>query len=106
MNNRAKSGETLEYRITYTNNSDAPIRNLAVNDTTPAYTSFVSATVGETPPTLTGCLKTTPANAAPAPAVACTEAQPAGKTGPVDWRFDGFVAPGGSGSVMFQIKVD
>jgi uncharacterized repeat protein (TIGR01451 family) len=106
VNNRAKSGETLEYRITYTNNSDAPIRNLAVNDTTPAYTSFVSATVGETPPTLTGCLKTTPANAVPAPAVACTEAQPAGKTGPVDWRFDGFVAPGGSGSVMFQIKVD
>lgn len=106
LNNRAKPGETLEYRITYTNNGDAPIRNLAVNDTTPAYTSFVGATAGETPATLTGCMKNTPANAAPAPAVACTEAQPAGKAGPVDWRFNGFVAPGGSGSVLFQIKVD
>ncbi len=106
INNRAKSGETLEYRITYTNNSDAPIRNLTVNDTTPAYTSFVGATAGETPATLTGCVKNTPANAAPAPAVACAEPQPAGKTGPVDWRFSGFVAPGGSGSVMFQIKLD
>jgi len=106
LNNRAKPGETLEYRITYTNNGDAPIRNLAVNDTTPAYTSFVGAIAGETPATLTGCMKNTPANAAPAPAVACTEAQPAGKAGPVDWRFNGFVAPGGSGSVLFQIKVD
>ncbi len=106
LNNRAKPGETLEYRITYTNNGDAPIRNLAVNDITPAYTSFVGATAGETPATLTGCMKNTPANAAPAPAVACTEAQPAGKAGPVDWRFNGFVAPGGSGSVLFQIKVD
>ena len=106
LNNRAKPGETLEYRITYTNNGDAPIRNLAVNDTTPAYTSFVGATAGETPATLTGCMKNTPANAAPAPAVACTEPQPAGKAGPVDWRFNGFVAPGGSGSVLFQIKVD
>ena len=106
INNQAKSGETLEYRITYTNNGDAPIRDLTINDTTPGYTRFVGATTGATPPTLTGCAKNTPANALPAAAVACSAVQPAGGMGPVDWRFTGFVAPGGTGSVLFQVKVD
>ena len=106
INNQAKSGETLEYRITYTNNSDAPVRSMTVNDTTPSYTSFVSATAESTPATLTACMKSTPANALPAPAVACTDAQPVGGTGPIDWKFAGFVAPGGTGAVRFQVKVD
>ncbi|MDZ4358452.1 MAG: hypothetical protein U1B84_18880, partial [Variovorax sp.] len=53
INNQAKSGETLEYRITYTNNGDAPIRSMVVNDMTPGYTTFVSATTGTTPASLT-----------------------------------------------------
>jgi trimeric autotransporter adhesin len=106
INNQAKSGETLEYRITYTNNGDAPIRDLTINDTTPGYTRFVSATTGATPATLTGCTKNTPANALPAAAVACAVVQPAGGVGPVDWKFIGFVVPGGTGSVLFQVKVD
>ncbi|PIF77781.1 hypothetical protein CLU95_4960 [Variovorax sp. 54] len=106
VNNQAKSGETLEYRITYTNNGDAPIRSMVVNDMTPGYTTFVSATTGTTPASLTGCVKNTPANAPPAGAVACTTVQPAGGTGAIDWRFTGTVEPGGTGFVLFQVKVD
>ncbi|QOF80531.1 hypothetical protein [Variovorax sp. 38R] len=106
VNNQAKSGETLEYRITYTNNGDAPIRSMVVNDMTPGYTTFVSATTGTTPASLTGCVKNTPANAPPAGAVACTTVQPVGGTGAIDWRFTGTVEPGGTGFVLFQVKVD
>lgn len=106
VNNQAKSGETLEYRITYTNNGDAPIRSMVVNDMTPGYTTFVSATTGTTPASLTGCVKNTPANAPPVGAVACTTVQPAGGTGAIDWRFTGTVEPGGTGFVLFQVKVD
>ena len=106
VNNQAKSGETLEYRITYTNNGDAPIRSMVVNDMTPGYTTFVSATMGTTPASLTACVKNTPANAPPAGAVACTTVQPAGGTGAIEWRFTGIVEPGGTGTVLFQVKVD
>lgn len=106
INNQAKSGETVEYRITYTNNGDAPVRSMTVNDTTPGYTSFVSATTGATPATLTACAKNTPANALPAAAVPCAAAQPIGGTGPIEWRFVGSVDPGGTGTVLFQVKVD
>lgn len=106
INNQAKSGETVEYRITYTNNGDAPVRSMTVNDTTPGYTSFVSATTGATPATLTACAKNTPANALPAAAVPCAAAQPVGGTGPIEWRFVGSVDPGGTGTVLFQVKVD
>ncbi len=106
VTNKAKSGDTLEYRVTYTNNAASPISNLTLNDVTPAYTTFVSSTAGTTPATLTACNKTTPANPPPAPAVACGAAQPAGGTGPVSWSFTGTLSPGGTGFVLFQVKVD
>ena len=106
INNQAKSGETLEYRITYTNNGVSPIGTLSVNDTTPVYTRFVSAQAGSTPATLTACLKTTPANPAPAPTVACAAAQALGGTGALSWHFTGVLLPGASGAVLFSVKVD
>ncbi|MDA7417543.1 hypothetical protein PGB34_14335 [Xenophilus arseniciresistens] len=106
VNNQAKSGETLEYRITYTNNGPAPISSMTVNDTTPGYTTFVSATAGTTPASLTNCVKNTPANALPAAGVPCTDAQPVGGTGPISWKFTGSLAPGGTGTVLFQVKID
>ncbi|QOF77549.1 beta strand repeat-containing protein [Variovorax sp. 38R] len=106
INNQAKSGETLEYRVTYTNNGTTPIGNLTVNDATPAYTTFVSSTVGITPATLTACRKTTPANPAPAATVACDVGQAAGGSGPVSWIFAGTINPGATGAVLFQVKVD
>lgn len=106
INNQAKPGETLEYRITYTNNANAPITSMTINDTTPGYTSFVSATAGTTPTTLSNCTKHTPANPSPAAAVSCAQAQTAGGTGAIEWIFVGSIAPGGSGSVLFRVKVD
>ncbi|SCX73162.1 hypothetical protein [Variovorax sp. EL159] len=106
VNNQAKSGETLEYRVTYTNNGMTPISGMTVNDTTPQYTSFVAAQAGTTPASLTGCSKNTPANAVPAPAVACATAQTAGGTGGLRWAFGGSLSPGGTGEVLFSVKVD
>lgn len=106
VSNQAKSGETLEYRVTYTNNGTGPISNLTVNDTTPAYTTFVSSTAGTTPATLTACNKTTPANPSPAPTVACSVVQAAGGSGSVNWIFTGTLNPGETGIVQFQVKVD
>jgi uncharacterized repeat protein (TIGR01451 family) len=106
VSNQAKPGETLEYRITYTNNSAAPISSMTVNDTTPSYTSFVGASAGTTPATLTSCTKNTPGNALPAAGVPCASAQAEGGTGPIEWRFVGTVQPGGTGWVLFRVKVD
>ncbi|WP_307598099.1 beta strand repeat-containing protein [Variovorax boronicumulans] len=106
VNNQAKSGETLEYRVTYTNNGTTPISGMTVNDTTPQYTSFVAAQAGTTPASLTACSKNTPANALPAPAVACAASQAAGGTGGLRWSFTGSLAPGATGAVLFSVKVD
>lgn len=106
INNQARPGETLEYRITFTNQADASISNVTVNDTTPAYSSFISAASGTTPATLTGCTKRTPANRAPEPAVPCDAVQTAGGSGALEWRFEGAVEPGASGSVSYRVKVD
>ena len=106
FNNQAKSGETLEYRITYTNNGPSPITGLSVTDVTPNFTTFISATDDVTPISLTSCQKQTPANPATAPTVSCATAQTAGGTGPVSLRFIGSVNSGATGTVLFQVKVD
>lgn len=106
INNQARSGETLEYRITYSNNGVTPITGLTVNDTTPGYTTFAAALPGTTPATLTACQKRTPANPAPAPMVPCATAQAGGGTGGLAWGFAGALEPGASGTVLFSVKVD
>jgi uncharacterized repeat protein (TIGR01451 family) len=106
VNNQAKSGETLEYRVTYTNNGTTPISGMKINDVTPQYTSFGAAQAGTTPASLTACSKNTPANATPAPAVACAVVQTVGGTGALSWTFVGSLAPGASGAVLFSVKVD
>ena len=106
VNNLAKSGETLEYRITYTNNGPTPVSALAISDTTPNYTTFVNAQAGGTPPSLTACAKTTPANASPAAQVPCATAQAPGGTGPVRFNLTGTLDPAATGTVLFRVKVD
>jgi uncharacterized repeat protein (TIGR01451 family) len=105
-NNQARPGDVLEYRITFTNNAAAPITDLAISDTTPAYSTFLSADTAPLPASLTACVKNTPANPAPAPAVACSAIQAASGTGPIKWTFTGPLDPGASGSVTFQVTVD
>ena len=106
INNQAKSGQTLEYRITYTNNGASAITNLAISDATPSYTSFISGVDGTTPASLSACQKRTPANAPPAAAVACSATQAVGGTGTISFQFTGPLNPGGTGNVLFRVKVD
>ena len=106
VNNRAKPSETLEYRITYTNNGPSPITGLSINDVTPAFTSFVSGVAGSTPATITDCRKNTPANPTPAAPVPCATVQAVGGAGPLNFQLTGPINPGASGAVLFQVKID
>jgi hypothetical protein len=72
----------------------AAITDLSISDTPPAYSTFISSSDDNTP-----------ANPNPAPAVACADVQPAGGTGPVHWDFNGALPPGGTGQVLFQVRV-
>lgn len=104
--NQAKSGQLLEYRVTYTNTTKSPMTKVSIADTVPAYTTFQSATVGAVPNDLGTCTMNTPANPAPATAVACTTLQSTGGTGSLRWMFDGKLDPAATGDVSFKVKVD
>lgn len=91
--NSARSGDQLEYRITYTNNGATSIQNLQVRDTTPSFTLFDSATCGvPLPLNLTGCVVTAPA--------------PLSSNGAILWQFNGTLSPGVSGTVNYSVKVE
>lgn len=86
----ALSGDNITYTITYTNSTGQTISNLVVHDSTPAYTTFVSATNGTLPTGLTGCTVASPS---------------VGATGVITWTFTGTLPTGGSGTVTFVVKV-
>jgi uncharacterized repeat protein (TIGR01451 family) len=88
----ALPGATLVYTITYKNDSTGPLSTLAISDTTPAFTSFVSAACGTTPANLTACTVST------SPIV--------GGTGAIAWSFTGTLAPGSQGVVTFSVLVN
>uniref|UniRef100_UPI00374CAA07 hypothetical protein n=1 Tax=Crenothrix sp. TaxID=3100433 RepID=UPI00374CAA07 len=105
VSNTAKAGETLEYQITYTNNGSKPVNALVINDATPAYTTFVSASAGSLlPASLLTCTKTTPKSNA----VSCStvETPVASGAGAIEWAFTGSLAPSASGAVTFKVKLD
>lgn len=104
--NQAKSGEVLEYRISYVNKTAAPMTQITLHDSIPAYTTFQSATAATPPAGLGNCTKNTPQNATPAAAVNCATAQAAGGTGEVRWTFDGVLNPSMTGEVSFRVVVD
>jgi len=87
----ALPGTNLTYTITFINDSSAPLSNLKINDGTPAFTTFVSATCpGALPNNLTGCSVTAPA---------------AGATGDIQWTFTGTLGPSQTGTVTFVVKI-
>ncbi|MBP7566490.1 MAG: DUF11 domain-containing protein, partial [Burkholderiaceae bacterium] len=104
--NQARPGDELEYRITYTNTSLQDVTQVVISDTTPAYTTFKEALAGTTPAALGSCMKNTPHNAAPQPAMSCATAQTAGGTGTIQWEFSGTLAAGATGEVTFRVTVD
>ncbi len=92
--NNAVPGDTLQYQLTVSNPGSTPISQLTINDSTPAFTRFVSA----------AC----PATASlPATLSACTVSrQPAvGAQGALLWTFTGSLAPGALVIVSYQVTV-
>ena len=87
----ALPGANLTYTLTFTNDSSGAISNLVINDSTPAYTTFVSAACGAPlPASLTGCSFTAPS---------------AGQTGNIQWTFTGTLNPSQAGTVTFVVKI-
>ena len=105
-NNQARSGDTLEYRISYVNPSAAPLSTVVITDGTSLYTTFVNATASTAPPALGNCTLNTPTNPLPAAGVACTPPHTGLGKGTVRWEFSGTLAPGASGSVNYSVLVD
>ena len=103
--NTAKTGDIIDYRITYTNNTAESIHTIQINDTTPAYTTFQAATADTLPASITACNKTTPANPS-GPAVDCNLPQSTGGTGDISWIFTGTLEAGQSSYVSFSIQVN
>ncbi len=88
----AKSGDLLTYTIVYANTGNAPVSQLVVNDVTPAFTTFQSASyVTPLPASLTGCTVAAPS---------------IGGTGAVSWTFAGTLGAGARGTVTFVVKVN
>ncbi|MEQ9308872.1 MAG: SdrD B-like domain-containing protein [Balneolaceae bacterium] len=89
---QALPGENLTYTITYINNGDDPISTMEVKDSTPAYTTFVSASFSSLASlSLTGCTITAPI---------------VGESGGVIWTFTGTLDPGQTGTVTYTVKID
>jgi uncharacterized repeat protein (TIGR01451 family) len=87
----ALPGATITYTIVYKNNSTDTLRSVVIYDTTPAFTTFVSASNGPLPLDLTGVATTAP---------------PVAGTGAMRWTFAGTLRPGGTGTVSYQVNVD
>lgn len=85
---QALPGQSLQYRITFRNDTAFPITNVVVNDFLPAYSVFQGAACGTMPSGLTCSVGTAPAVGA--------------ATGALQWNFSGALAPGASGDVTFN----
>ena len=87
----ARPGETLTYTIEYSNRTSEPLTTIVINDATPAFSTFASATNSALPAGLTGVNLS-----APAP----------GTSGALQWSFAGNLLPGASGTVSFTITLE
>jgi uncharacterized repeat protein (TIGR01451 family) len=88
----ANPGDILLYTLTGTNDGTQPLNAVVISDATPAFTTFLS---GACPSPL------------PSGITACSlPSQPtAGTSGAVQWTFTGSLAPGGSLSVTYRVKI-
>lgn len=99
LNNQAAPGDFVEYLLTYSNNSAAPLSRILIQDGVPAYTEFRSAVCGSPLPAgLQGCSVTQQ----PAP----------GGIGPLQWTLKDAASgpvmglqPGGQGTVGYCVQV-
>ena len=87
----AKPGDYLVYTITYTNPGTGGLSSIVIRDATPPWTVFDSATCATLGAGLTGC--------------SLTQQPGAGGNGAVTWTLTGTLAPGGTGSVSYRVRV-
>ena len=92
-NNAALPGQTLEYRITFTNTGTATLSTVIVNDATPVYTTYLGGSAG-----CPGLITRTTCSVTSEPANAVA--------GSIQWSMSGSLAAGASATVGFQVKVD
>jgi uncharacterized repeat protein (TIGR01451 family) len=87
----AKSGDTLNYIVTFVSDSSGALSNIILNDSTPTYTTFASAARPSTLPSGLTCTITT---------------QPGvGGTGSIRWTFTGTLLPAASAQVTYSVKI-
>jgi uncharacterized repeat protein (TIGR01451 family) len=87
----ARPGDVLTYTVTYANLGTTPLSSIVIQDATPPYTVFVSASCGTLGTGLTGC--------------AVTQQPAVNASGSVRWTLSGTLAPGASGTVTYQVRV-
>ncbi len=88
----ASPGDQLNYIITATNNGTAALTSVVINDSTPAFTAFVSAACpSSSPPGVTGCSVSTK------PTV--------GTTGALQWTVTGKLNAGSSEIVSYIVNI-
>lgn len=99
LSNQAAPGDFVEYLLSYSNGSSAPLTSILIQDAVPAYTKFRSAACGlPLPPGLQSCSVTQQ------PAVGSS-------TGGVQWTLKDAstqaagLQPGGQGTVLYCVQV-
>jgi uncharacterized repeat protein (TIGR01451 family) len=85
---QAIPGQSLQYRLSFRNDTATPVTNVQVNDFLPAYAVFQGAACGAMPAGLSCSVSASPAAGA--------------TTGAIQWSFTGSVAPGATGEVTFN----
>jgi uncharacterized repeat protein (TIGR01451 family) len=87
-----KPGGTITYTIGYKNpNASTFLTNVVITDPLPAYTTFLSASCGPLPATITSCTVSAPA---------------VGATGSVTWTLGGALDAGSSGNVYLSVQLN
>ncbi|WP_421773049.1 hypothetical protein [Gracilimonas sp.] len=83
-------GESITYTLTYTNNSTQAISQINIQDATPAYTTFLSATCAEIPTEITSCTISDPG---------------VGNSGQITWEFSGDLPVGKRMLVRYSVLI-
>jgi len=93
----AKPGECLVYRVVATNEGSAPVSNLVISDTVPAYTRLAGATP---PPAASRCF-----SSGVSPAFGAANYSASSTTANCG-TLSNTVSPGGTATMTFSVKVD
>lgn len=87
----AKRGDTITYTLVFTNNGNSPVASFAIDDATPAYTTYQSSAPMIPPAGLTAAIASTPT---------------AGSAGTLAWTFTGPLAASASGTLRYSVVVN